>query len=407
MIRSSVVASLLLASLTTLVVHGQPATFVTGPIQLGCNDNSWNFNCGQNSWGGFVPALFNTLVQTLSSIFLRGGNAILYVDNNVISGGFGFQTIAPVAPVWAGEIDLASSVVTPYGGDTMKMSFDVYFVNSVADGTTVSISDWNNNYDPLEDRDTYLRFQYDSTGAYLYTLDSANGANQQNFYLSPQTWYHIDYWCTFNNGPAVPDPCVTYVDGALVINSTSWKILTHSGGAEPHNYIMFTLRQSPDSLGFPAGGSQGLLFANFAQSIYNISNPEALAYNYSTNFAVDPSNVNGCQQNPVQNGGTCTPAGGTPIGSNGAYTSTCAPGFSGVNCQFSIDECASAPCVNGATCTDGPDSYSCACVAGYSGVNCQTQIDECASSPCPGSCTCVDLLNAYQCNCLCPCSPIF
>ena len=37
-----------------------------------------------------------------------------------------------------------------------------------------------------------------------------------------------------------------------------------------------------------------------------------------------------------------------------------------------IDECASSPCENGATCTDAVDSYTCDCIAGYTGKHCET-----------------------------------
>ena len=37
-----------------------------------------------------------------------------------------------------------------------------------------------------------------------------------------------------------------------------------------------------------------------------------------------------------------------------------------------IDECASSPCENGATCTDAVNSYTCRCVAGYTGKLCET-----------------------------------
>ena len=37
-----------------------------------------------------------------------------------------------------------------------------------------------------------------------------------------------------------------------------------------------------------------------------------------------------------------------------------------------IDECASSPCENGATCTDAVNSYTCDCVAGFVGKNCET-----------------------------------
>ena len=37
-----------------------------------------------------------------------------------------------------------------------------------------------------------------------------------------------------------------------------------------------------------------------------------------------------------------------------------------------IDECASAPCQNGGTCTDVENGYTCGCAAGYIGDNCET-----------------------------------
>ena len=36
-----------------------------------------------------------------------------------------------------------------------------------------------------------------------------------------------------------------------------------------------------------------------------------------------------------------------------------------------IDDCASNPCQNGATCSDGVHSYSCLCNSGYTGSNCE------------------------------------
>ena len=37
-----------------------------------------------------------------------------------------------------------------------------------------------------------------------------------------------------------------------------------------------------------------------------------------------------------------------------------------------FDECASYPCQNGGTCTDGIDGYECNCIPGHTGVFCQT-----------------------------------
>ena len=36
-----------------------------------------------------------------------------------------------------------------------------------------------------------------------------------------------------------------------------------------------------------------------------------------------------------------------------------------------INECASSPCQNGATCADHVNRYKCSCVAGFSGINCE------------------------------------
>ena len=37
-----------------------------------------------------------------------------------------------------------------------------------------------------------------------------------------------------------------------------------------------------------------------------------------------------------------------------------------------IDECASNPCLNGATCTQSLNLYTCSCATGYTGMNCET-----------------------------------
>ena len=40
--------------------------------------------------------------------------------------------------------------------------------------------------------------------------------------------------------------------------------------------------------------------------------------------------------------------------------------------SFYNDECISAPCLNGATCSDRVNGYSCKCTAGFEGDSCDT-----------------------------------
>eukprot|EP00057_Strongylocentrotus_purpuratus_P014002 XP_011668476.1 PREDICTED: fibrillin-1 [Strongylocentrotus purpuratus] len=70
-----------------------------------------------------------------------------------------------------------------------------------------------------------------------------------------------------------------------------------------------------------------------------------------------------------------------------------------------IDDCASMPCMNGGTCTDGTNLYTCECTGtGFEGTNCEIDINEClrtdADYPCDadnGDCT--NTLGSYMCTC--------
>jgi hypothetical protein len=52
----------------------------------------------------------------------------------------------------------------------------------------------------------------------------------------------------------------------------------------------------------------------------------------------------------------------------------CLAGYSGLICEYDINECHSNPCLNGGLCVDGDNSFSCTCQHGYDGVVCE--IDE-------------------------------
>jgi hypothetical protein len=184
------------------------------------------------------------------------------------------------------------------------------------------------------------------------------------------------------------------------------------------------------------------------------------------------ADIDECESSPCQNGGVCTQSdclvsshttGGYPNGigisddvaatcSNPSipvdfYSCACADGYAdglcadgwdtydalaeqyattctvvtGGTCSIDIDECASAPCVNGAGCAESAGTtatgasisaatFSCACVDGFaSGVCtydfiseysaacavaedgiCDVDVDECASSPCANDAACTD-----------------
>ncbi|KAJ8314221.1 hypothetical protein KUTeg_008782 [Tegillarca granosa] len=138
----------------------------------------------------------------------------------------------------------------------------------------------------------------------------------------------------------------------------------------------------------------------------------------------------GCASSPCKNRGVCFD---TATG----YTCRCAPGFFGNTCDTAcrrnnnillaelidssslcnsnhkqiafdgvkicllveIDECASSPCQNQATCVDQINGFTCICEKGWNGTLCQNNIDDCVGATCQHGGTCVDGINSYSCNC--------
>ena len=104
-------------------------------------------------------------------------------------------------------------------------------------------------------------------------------------------------------------------------------------------------------------------------------------------------NVDDCASSPCENNATCTDL------VNG-FDCICPPGFSGPQCATDVDDCVLSPCLNGATCTDGVNNRTCLCADGFEGVDCAVDVDECASSPCGShSTTCTNLVADYRCVC--------
>uniref|UniRef100_A0A8C1MTT8 Delta/notch-like EGF repeat containing n=1 Tax=Cyprinus carpio TaxID=7962 RepID=A0A8C1MTT8_CYPCA len=85
-----------------------------------------------------------------------------------------------------------------------------------------------------------------------------------------------------------------------------------------------------------------------------------------------------CEGRPCLNGGICSHVGemeespSTQMQADfWAYTCICGQGFTGQNCEFFADPCASSPCLHGNCSKEGEgDGFVCECIEGYSGVRC-------------------------------------
>ena len=164
--------------------------------------------------------------------------------------------------------------------------------------------------------------------------------------------------------------------------------------------------------------------------------------------------VDECSSSPCINGATCVESTVDATIAANTYRCICAAGYAGGVCDYTfiaevavectqatggfcdidVDECASNPCLNGATCTESTSldmipvhSYSCSCMPGFAnglcsyefiaeyarnctiglGGHCDIDVDECISSPCTNTAECSDSTgemssvsaNAYRCTC--------
>ncbi|KAL9967399.1 hypothetical protein ACROYT_G025616 [Oculina patagonica] len=103
--------------------------------------------------------------------------------------------------------------------------------------------------------------------------------------------------------------------------------------------------------------------------------------------------VDECASSPCNNGASCKTT------EDGYSCQPCPAGWKGIKCDEDINECEASPCKNGATCENQPGGYSCSCMSGYTGQNCEQDINECASSPCANGATCHDEVGRYTCEC--------
>eukprot|EP01046_Picozoa_sp_COSAG06_P020162 COSAG06_NODE_1466_length_9367_cov_6.526651_6_plen_2125_part_01 len=134
----------------------------------------------------------------------------------------------------------------------------------------------------------------------------------------------------------------------------------------------------------------------------------AAGYTSSINGTCD-IDIDECYSAPCLNGATCDTEGIVDL-----YRCTCVAGWEGYNCEFDIDECRSGPfgpisnhnypsgpCDNNALCSDGPDidEYTCTCIPGYGITDmCEVDLDECASGPCKYGAECTDSSGDPECS---------
>ena len=105
------------------------------------------------------------------------------------------------------------------------------------------------------------------------------------------------------------------------------------------------------------------------------------------------TDIDECATDPCDNDATC-------INEINDFTCICQAGFTGRQCETNIDDCEGDPCSNGGQCIDGINEYLCNCTdTGFEGVQCEINIDECALGRCTNNATCIDGINDYTCDC--------
>ncbi|XP_063058064.1 sushi, nidogen and EGF-like domain-containing protein 1 isoform X2 [Engraulis encrasicolus] len=102
--------------------------------------------------------------------------------------------------------------------------------------------------------------------------------------------------------------------------------------------------------------------------------------------------VNECVSAPCLNGGTC-------LDRVSSFLCQCQTGFTGARCQTDMDECLSEPCKHGGTCEDRPGSYLCHCPQGYTGQHCEIEQEGCLPNPCLNGGVCRVYRRMQRCVC--------
>ncbi|XP_037091351.1 cubilin homolog [Pollicipes pollicipes] len=115
---------------------------------------------------------------------------------------------------------------------------------------------------------------------------------------------------------------------------------------------------------------------------------------------IEQLQLNECASNPCQNGATC-------VDRYGAFECQCPPNWQGTTCEVDVDECSELSgtdlgCQNGATCSNTAGAFSCQCPSGWYGQRCTERSSNCSSANERQLCghgTCVSQADGHKCIC--------
>ncbi|XP_022086769.1 fibrillin-1-like [Acanthaster planci] len=104
--------------------------------------------------------------------------------------------------------------------------------------------------------------------------------------------------------------------------------------------------------------------------------------------------IDDCASSPCRNGATCR-----DLVHN--YTCDCADGFEGHACQAASTSCKRSTCLNGGLCHDGPTGPVCQCIEGFTGPRCEVAMHPCEQLHCRNGGSC-DVGEGNMPLCTCP-----
>lgn len=240
----------------------------------------------QNGWS-VGPDGFNEQVLAVGAA-AHNGSGVWKIANTVSNGNFASQPTSPSLPQTSGE----STVRSASGGDSMENVFYFRTVNSVADGSTVTVS-----LSPtVANRQTYVRLVNDidaNGGLYIHVVDTPS-SNFMDYYpiqnLARGTWHKIRVVVNQVDGRG-NDVVKLYINDVLKGTYTTWEdYYTDPAGWNmaplASSRVMWRMSIAPNSVNasFVNGNAQGFYVDDMCYRIYNAATPSTTLQYYRTGF---------------------------------------------------------------------------------------------------------------------------